>query len=169
MKPVTYCEFGYGHRQLFPPPLERLQLQRRRQLILLYFLFFLFLLTVFPLGLFFSNISFDKPTPSGFYFKSVKHEPKLSDVNELLENPEFSVAKVLIGNPRQADEELESVLMKIAIDPQRFPIVFGTETRMALTENNRRVIGIFFRVFDSQKQVELQWLTLQVIAFPLAA
>ena len=86
-----------------------------------------------------------------------------------IETREFSMARLLIGNPKRSDEELDNVLTRIAANPLSFPIVLSPETRMAVTENTHHTVGIFFRVFEKSEQAELQWLTLQAVVLSLAA
>jgi hypothetical protein len=76
-------------------------------------------------------------------------------MRSIVESEQFSLTWTLIGDPMQADAELEDVLNRIAVRPEIFPIVVWPNERMATVIHNSKSIGVFFRITPNVKEVEL--------------
>ena len=79
----------------------------------------------------------------------------------IVESEEFALTWTLIGDPIQADTELEGVLQSIAVRAESFPVVVWPNERMATLSNNGKTIDVFFRIIPKVKQVELLRLMLK--------
>lgn len=79
----------------------------------------------------------------------------------IVESEEFALTWTLIGDPMEADAELEGLLHRIAVRAESFPVVVWPNERMATLSNNGKSIGVFFRIIPSVKQVELLRLLLK--------
>jgi hypothetical protein len=76
-------------------------------------------------------------------------------MRNIVESEEFALTWTLIGDPMQADAELEGLLHRVAVRGESFPVVVWPNERMATLSNNGKSIGIFFRILPNIKQVEL--------------
>lgn len=79
----------------------------------------------------------------------------------IVESEEFALTLTLIGDPEEADSELDGLLHRIAARAESFPIAVWPNERMAPLFNNGKSIGVFFRIIPTAKQVELLRLLLK--------